>query len=256
MIQPSSSPSPLISVITVALNAASTISRTLESVRTQNGVQGLVEHIVVDGCSSDGTLDIIRAAPHVRWISEPDNGISDAFNKGMLLAKGEYLLYLNADDHLFDATVLRDIVGFIRAKRHPNWIVGDVAEASGDTTTVWTRRFPPTCWSLCLRNRIGHPAVFLKREVQQQVGGFDTRFRSAMDYDLWYRLCREGYKPTYIRRVVSVFTLGGVSSNRSPAAMAETATVVARFRNTPMKRLVGRAYDELGAQRPSRTPLG
>lgn len=250
MTQPSSSP-PLISVVTVALNAANTISRTLESVRAQNGVDGLVEHIVVDGCSSDGTLDIIRAAPHVRWISEPDNGISDAFNKGMLLARGEYLLYLNADDYLFDATVLRDVIEFIQTRQHPDWIVGDVVVASGDATIVAARRFrlPPVRWSLFLRNRICHQAVFLKREVQLQAGGFDTRFRSAMDYDLWYRLCEEGYRPTYFRRLISVFTLGGVSSSQSPSALAEAAAVRARFRNTTLKRLIGRVYDQVKMNR-------
>lgn len=236
---------PLISVITICLNAERTIQKTLQSVADQEGVDGLVDHLVVDGASTDGTLDIVRQFPHVRYVSEPDDGISDAFNKGMRLATGEYLLYLNADDHLFDATVLRDVTEFIRAKHHPDWIVGDVSEASGEEAIIWRRRFPPTCWSLILRNRIAHPAVFLKRQVQRQVGGFDLRFQFAMDYDLWQRLCAKGHKPTHLRRVIAAFACGGKTASSSAQHRAEVAQILGRFRNTGFKRACGLVYERL-----------
>jgi len=240
---------PLISVVTVCRNAEQTIEETLRSVAQQEGVDGLVEHIVIDGASTDGTLDIVRRFPHVLWTSEPDEGISDAFNKGMRLARGEYLLYLNADDYLFDATVLRDVAEFIRARQHLDWIVGDVLVArlvEGDTILSPQRRsFAPACWNLILRQRICHQSVFLKRQVQLQMGGFDTTLRLSMDYDLWRRLCAQGYHPVHFRRVISVFAQGGRSSERSPERNRERAAVVTRYRNTPLKRLVGTLYDRL-----------
>ncbi len=91
---------PLVSIITVALNAAASIERTIDSVQAQSLPS--IEHIFVDGASTDGTLEIIRrkARPQDYWISEKDRGISDAFNKGLAMARGRYLLILNADDWL------------------------------------------------------------------------------------------------------------------------------------------------------------
>ncbi len=235
----------LISVITVCRNAQETIEATLQSVAMQENVQGHVEQVVVDGVSEDDTLEIVKRYPAVRWLSEPDEGISDAFNKGIHLARGEYTLYLNADDYLYDNTVLVDVMNFINSHRVPDWIVGDVAEAKNDVYTIPQRRYPPSCWSLMLRNRIGHQSVFLKRETLLEVGGFETRFKTAMDYDLFERLCAQGYAPVYFPRVISVFSKEGLTSVSTPALVSETKEIAGRFRDNPLKRLVGHTYDQL-----------
>ena len=95
------------------------------------------------------------------------------------------------------------------------------------------------------RCRIGHPTVFLKRRILQEVGGFDTRFRIAMDYDLWQRLCAKGYKPTYFPRVITVFAREGLSSEVSPTLLQERREVSSRFRNNTFKHLMGTIYDFL-----------
>ena len=233
----------LISVVTVCRNAEKTIEATLQSVVTQEDVGGLVEHIVVDGASEDDTLKILKQFANARWTSEPDDGISDAFNKGSHLATGEYILYLNADDYLYDQNVLHDVQRFIETNQHPDWIVGDFADSSDGKIAILPKRYPPSCWSLMFRNRIGHPAVFLKRRVLIEMGGFDTHFKMAMDYDLWQRLCSRGYKPVYFQRIVSVFSREGLTSNISPTLIQEKQEVERRFRDNPVKRLVGYVYD-------------
>ncbi len=237
--------SPLITVITVCRNAAETIDATLQSVASQVGVDGLIEHLVVDGASQDSTLAIVKRYPAVRWISEPDGGISDAFNKGMRLATGDYLLYLNADDYLVDSTVLADVAGFIAGNGAPDWIAGDVVAARDGDITFEQRRYPPSCWSLMLRNRVAHQSMFLKRDVQAALGGFDTRFKTSMDYDLFERLCAHGIEPTYFPRIIAVFSKHGLTSVTTPDLVRETKEVAGRFRNNPLKRLVGHTYDRL-----------
>ena len=235
----------LISVVTVCRNAAETIEDTLQSVAAQRNVDGLVEHLVVDGDSQDDTLRIVKQFSAVRCISEPDEGISDAFNKGSRLANGDYVLFLNADDYLYDDTVLFDVVNFIKSNQYPVWIVGDVAESKDGDLTLIQKRYPPSCWSLMFRNRIPHQAVFLQRNVLDEVGGFETRFKTSMDYDLFERLCARKHKPVYFPRVISVFSKEGLTSVTTPTLVSETQEVMGRFRDTPFKRLVGHAYDQL-----------
>ncbi len=131
----------------------------------QENVSGLIEHIVVDGASEDSTLEIVKRYTTVRWISESDDGIADAFNKGLHLAKDSYILFLNADDYLYDPNVLSDVCNFINNCQDPGWIVGDVVESKNDKLTPPQRRYPPSCWSLMLRNRIGHQSVFLNDKL-------------------------------------------------------------------------------------------
>lgn len=234
-----------VSVITVSRNAESTIKLTLSSVNGQKGVEGLIEHIVIDGASTDGTMDIVRGFPYVHWISEPDNGIADAFNKGLAMARGEYLLYLNSDDYLYDDQVLRDAVNFIDEYKKPTWVVGDVLVDRNGKIERSARLFPPSCWSMIFRNRICHQAVFLRRDVLRLVGGFDRLFRISMDYDLWQRLCSHGFRPTYWPRVISVYSMTGISSQNSIIHQVERQVIMRRFRNTLFKRVAGKAYDML-----------
>ena len=242
----SASPPPMISVITIALNAAKTIGATLESVAIQEECVAQVEHIVVDGGSTDDTLDIVRDYPHVRYISEPDDGIADAFNKGMRLAQGQYLLYMNADDVLHDSTVLRDTLAFIHEHHLPDWVVGNYHVREQDGTIHPSQAsFRPSCWSQIFRQRICHQSVFLKREVLLAVGGFDTDMVASMDYELWARLCLRGYHLKYYERPIAIYTEGGFSVRYRQIGDREKKAVQRRLRNTPLKKLAGSIYDRL-----------
>ena len=239
---------PFLSIVTVSRNAGATIGATLQSVADQKGVDGLIEHWVVDGASTDNTVDVIRQFPNVRYISEPDKGISDAFNKGMNLAQGEYLLYLNCDDILCDEHVLADVYQFVQERQFPDWIAGRWFARRLDGTVVLVHpKYPMTCGGLSLQICICHQAVLLKRELQKQMGGFNLDYRLAMDYDLWARLCLAGYCITPYNRPMVVYAYGGASYQDEKRAKQELSSVTQRLRNTPIKRLVGMPHDYLVA---------
>lgn len=229
---------PVISIATVSLNAEATIERTLKSVVEQHNVQDRIEHIVIDGASTDGTLEIVRRFPHVRWQSESDKGISDAFNKGLNLAHGEYILYLNADDFLIDPEVLSDTIDFIQRSNHPDWIVGKIAVETKRGLKTLSAPTPPTCKTLYLRNRVPHPAVFMKTELLRQVGAFDLQYKYAMDYDLWARLCMAGHAITFFNRTVSVFSLAGQSQVLNDVHKRELRMIYDRLRDSRLKVLL------------------
>lgn len=233
----------MLSVVTICRNSSSTIGRTLQSVNSQVGVLNRTEHIVIDGSSNDDTLTIVRQFDGVRVVSEPDDGIADAFNKGMRLAKGKYIQYLNADDYLNDRYVLRDVLDFIAVQNEPEWVVGDIMLNRNGRLATASNRVPISCWSMMFYCRIPHPAVFLQRKALLDLGGFNTEYKVSMDYDLWQRLCVRGYRPIHLKRVIAVFSTQGLSAQMSPVQMAERQSIRYRFRNTLLKRMIGAAYD-------------
>jgi glycosyltransferase involved in cell wall biosynthesis len=188
---------PSISIVTAAYNAAETIEETLASVRAQ-GYPGL-EHVVVDGGSTDGTVDILRRAEGIRFVSEPDDGLADAMNKGIAMARGEIVGWLNADD-LLNAGAL-DVVGRAAAQ-HPQaeWIVGrcriideDGAEVRRAVTAYKNALLSRYSFRLFLtQNFVSCPAVFMRAGALREIGGgpVDTRYRNSVDYDLYLRLAR------------------------------------------------------------------
>ena len=179
-----------ISIITVAFNAARTIADTLESVAAQTHPE--IEHIVVDGASADSTLEIIeRHGKYVtRLVSEPDHGIYDAMNKGLRLATGEIIGFLNADDVYADNGVL-ERVSAIMAKEGLDALFGDAEFVSSARPNQPLRRYRSDRFR---PERIAwgwmpaHPALFLKRSVFERFGQFRTDYRIAGDFELVARI--------------------------------------------------------------------
>jgi len=177
-------------VITVAFNAASTIADTLNSVAAQTYPQ--VEHIVVDGASTDATLDVVeRHGKHVaRLISEPDQGIYDAMNKGLELATGEIIGFLNADDAYADEGVLRR-VSAIMVRDDLDALFGDTEFVNSASPARPVRRYRSERFS---PERIAwgwmpaHPSLFLRRRVYAQFGNFKSDYRIAGDFELVARI--------------------------------------------------------------------
>jgi glycosyltransferase involved in cell wall biosynthesis len=183
------------SIVTPAFNVAATIEQTLASVRDQRGVE--VEHLVVDGGSTDATLEILKAEPGVRWISEPDRGLSDAMNKGIRMARGDVIGWLNADDVYLPGALerVREAMG---ARPNARWLTGRCIVIDGDGAEI---RRPITAYKSALMRRyrfglhlthnfVCSPATFVRRAAFDEVGFFDERFRYSMDYDVWLRLGR------------------------------------------------------------------
>jgi glycosyltransferase involved in cell wall biosynthesis len=177
----------LVSIITPSLNQARYLREALESVRAQT--YSPIEHIVVDGGSTDGSLDVLREYETIRWTSEPDRGQSHALNKGLALARGEVLGWLNADDAYLPEAV-EQAVAAIR-DTGAALVYADVTRMNDNGINPRRIRSRPEfdLWTeLNLGCGIYSPAVFFTREAVDTVGGLDEALHLTMDYDLWLRI--------------------------------------------------------------------
>lgn len=208
-----------ISIITAVRNRVDCVAYAIRSVQNQTHAE--IEHIVVDGASTDGTLDVLQRHLDSRAIlvSEPDHGIYDALNKGLNLTTGEVLGIMHSDDFYADETVLARVAG---AFLDPDIdaVYGDLEyvakEDVGRVVRYW-RAGPYDTRRLAWGWMPPHPTLFLRRGVVERWGGFDTRFRIAADYEAVLRYFGQGkIRPHYIPHVLVKMRLGG-ASNRSLA---------------------------------------
>ena len=177
------------SIITVTLNCERFLAESIESVLQQS--YGDYEHIVWDGGSTDGTLEILRSYPHIQLFTGKDSGISDAMNKGAAHCTGDYLLWIHADDRLADPKALEKLALSLEQHKYPGWAYALCAnmDESGQVTQIPS--FTPfSVQQLRNYNCISHPATCVQRDLFEETGGFDTGLRYCMDYDLWLRLSR------------------------------------------------------------------
>lgn len=215
---------PLISAITVTLNAGKTLERTINSVQRQT--YAAVEHIIVDGGSTDKTLDIIKARvrPRDRWISEKDRGISDAFNKGIALAHGEYVQIINADDWLSPDQLAYGVE--VLTQTGADFVFGDcICYQNGKPAFRYcgdpnygssiAKRMPP----------MNHPSMLVRRRAYQRFGCYSLEFGNAMDYDWLARAHSCGARGAYDPRIVAHMSIEG----RSVRLFRQTAREVRRI---------------------------
>jgi glycosyltransferase involved in cell wall biosynthesis len=203
---------PSISVITPCFNAAGTIGETLESVRAQNYPE--VEHIVVDGGSTDGTVPLLERAPGIRWISEPDRGRVHAANKGAEMAHGDVIAWLNADDR-YEPGTLRAVGEALARAPAAVWATGYCRIIGGDGAEIRSaitayKNLLLRRWSLPLyltQNFVSDPATFVRREALSDVGLLNERYLMSHDYDLWLRVARRYGPPVVIRRELACFRM-------------------------------------------------
>jgi glycosyltransferase involved in cell wall biosynthesis len=184
------------SIVTPCLNAEATIAEALASVRDQ-GYEPL-EHIVVDGGSTDRTIDLVRSAgDHVRFVSEPDRGLSDAMNKGIAMARNDVVGWLNADDKYLPGALAR-VADAFASRPDALWATGRclIIDADGREIRRGVTRYKDALlrrWSFPMfltHNFVSSPATFVRRAAFDLVGGFEERFRYSMDYDVWLKLGR------------------------------------------------------------------
>lgn len=209
---------PLISVITATWNLLSqgrqdTFRRVIECMARQNCDRS--EHIIQDGASTDGTVefiqDLIADAPRTRLISEPDQGLYDAMNRGVKAARGEYVLFLNSDDSLAADDVLNRAAERLTATR-PDYLFGSTLHRSADGGERMEKRM--SVKAILQRMPFCHNSVFLRRDVFLQLGGHDTQFRIAADYDLMLRLVAGGYRGERMDAPISLFWDRGETSDQ------------------------------------------
>ncbi|MBN1937683.1 MAG: glycosyltransferase [Anaerolineae bacterium] len=201
---------PRITVITPSYNSGKFIEETITSILNQDYPN--LEHIVVDGGSTDGTLDVLRAyRDQIRWISEPDRGQSHAINKGLQMATGEILTYLNADD-LYEPGALRRVVAFFEDHLEASWVTGKcrMIDAKGcETQKIFT--WYKNLWlRICsyrvlqVMNYLSQPATFWRRKVAEVVGPFREDLYYTMDYDYWLRIGQH-FKLTFVDDYLASF---------------------------------------------------
>ncbi len=203
-----------VSIITVTFNSAATIRDTVLSVQKQSYKN--IEHIIVDGASSDSTLDIVKALGHSGpLISEKDNGLYDAMNKGIALATGEVVGILNSDDYLADEYVIENIVSTFESAKC-DAIYGDLYFVHPQLTHVVLRKWIAGTFSKgsFLRGWMPpHPTFYVRKACYDQYGTFNTSLRSSADYDLLIRLLLVNkIKAEYLPKVLIHMRTGGQST--------------------------------------------
>jgi glycosyltransferase involved in cell wall biosynthesis len=199
---------PKISIVTPTFNGIATLRETIESVLGQDYKNW--EHIVIDGGSTDGTVDLVRSYPHLQWISEKDRGHYDAMNKGIGRASGDVVAVLNADDVYRPKTLSKVAAAFAK---HPEWdaLFGDIVYVDGEGREIFRReeagydydvlRFGAHCYVI-------HPALFLKKNVHDRIGLYrHEKYLNCCDVDLILRLGQEHCRIGHIRHLVVNYRL-------------------------------------------------
>jgi glycosyltransferase involved in cell wall biosynthesis len=208
-----------ISIITPTYNSENTISDTLDSIFSQEYKN--IEHIIIDGLSSDSTLSIIREYQeenNIRLISEKDSGIYDAMNKGVSLSSGDVVGILNSDDMYYSKDVLNRVADVFKSDDSIDAVYGDLVYVDRDNASKVVRTWKSGTYSECKLNwgwTIPHPSLFIRKRVYNSLDHiFNTKLSLAADYELILRLLKlEKIKVEYIDRVLVKMREGGSSAS-------------------------------------------
>ena len=205
-----------VSIITVSFNSAKTIADTIDSVLSQDYPE--IEYIIVDGDSTDGTVDIIRQNENriSRWISEKDQGMYDAMNKGIAMATGDVIGILNSDDVYMNTHVITDLMHLMKTQNtevvFADLILVDSSNQNKVIRYYDSGRFHPNKFKFGWMP--AHPTVFVKRELYQKVGKFSTTYQIAADYEMLIRmLAIEKASYAYFPKPVVRMRAGGASTS-------------------------------------------
>lgn len=207
---------PLFSTVTVCFNAEATIERTIQSVLSQTWKDR--EYLIVDGGSTDGTLDIVRKYEKegLRWISEPDGGIYDAMNKGVRLAQGHWIHLLNADDVYSASGILEKVIPSLQ-EGHTNYCDILIQNQKG---VRWRQDFPFNRWKLNYSAYLPHPGLVVHRDQYDDIGSYDDRLRIAADHDFILRMLNR-YPAHRIAEPLTLMYQGGASSQSAEKTFRE-----------------------------------
>jgi glycosyltransferase involved in cell wall biosynthesis len=201
---------PLVSIVTPSFNQAKYLEATIRSVLEQD-LRPAVEYIIVDGGSTDGSAEIIRryADRLAWWVSEPDQGQTDAINKGFARAQGEILAWINSDD-VYLPGALAEAVAFLQKHPEAGMVYGDANFINPEGAVIGKFPARQTDYTRLRRGYVHIPqqSSFFRADLWRQVGPLDPTFYFAMDYDLWVRLSKLAHL-VYLPRLWASFRLHG-----------------------------------------------
>lgn len=224
-----------VSVITPSRNQLGHLRRCCASVADQQGVA--FEHIVVDGASSDGSAEWLRRQPGIRSLSEGDNGLYEALNKGLALSGGAVLGQLNCDEQYLPGT-LAFAAEFFHAHPDVDMLFGDFLALRADGSLKAFRKAIPLRWPYVAASYLyaGTCTLFYRRRLLEQGLEFDPSWRCVADADFVVRALRRGFRARHARRYLAAFTDTGANLSAGAAALAERRRWQAAF--SPAHRLL------------------
>jgi glycosyltransferase involved in cell wall biosynthesis len=242
---------PKISIIVPTLNQARFIEETIQSVLSQNYPN--LELIVLDGGSTDGTLDILQKySDSLTWISEPDKGQVDAINKGLKMVTGDIVAYLNSDD-IYTPNALLTVGKYFLDHPDAQIVTGKCVNINenGDEVRPLVKHYK-NFWLLLgvdsflmVLDYVSQPSTFWRTELVNTIGFFDPQFRNAMDYDFWMRIPRHN-KLNFINQYLSKFRIypTSITSSNSRAQYDDELRVASRYAS-PFQRILHVIHAEI-----------
>ncbi len=224
---------PLISIITVTYNAASTLPATLRSVGEQTCRN--FEHLIIDGASTDATLQLVdeAAITEARAFSSPDKGLYDAMNKGLAKARGEYVVFLNAGDSFHAPTTLQSIADAIKENDFPGVVYGQTDIVDSNRNRIGERhlRAPERLTADSFKHGmlVCHQAFVVKRDITED---YDLRYRFSADYEWCIRCLKKSQSNVYIPEVVIDYLNEGVTTANHRKSLIERFRIMCHYYGT------------------------
>lgn len=223
-----------LSIITINYNNAAGLEKTLQSVNAQTCKE--FEHIIIDGASTDGSVDVIRElsddSVNRHWVSEPDSGIYNAMNKGIRMAKGDYVQFLNSGDCLADSRVVEQMLAALGNAAFPSIFYGNMLKQKPNA-----KPYRDVCFAGqeitflgFYTGTLNHSPAYIKRSLFEKYGCYDEKLRIVSDWK-WYlqAIILGGEKPVYANIDVTLFDMTGISETNKDLGKAERRKVLSEL---------------------------